>query len=85
MWTDIARPHWDVDLPIIGVDGNVFNLIGIAKRTLKTHLIHDLGRDPAEARETCEMLVKYLTSSTSYNEVLNKLGDMFCITSIEGR
>ena len=46
--------------PIIGADGNIFNLLGIASRTLKKNGMAD---------EAAEMYDR-VTSSGSYNEAL---------------
>ena len=46
--------------PIIGADGNIFNLLGIASRTLKNNGMAD---------ESAEMYDR-VTSSGSYNEAL---------------
>lgn len=49
-----------VDAPIIGADGNVFNLIGICKRALKSN---------GYVKEA-EELVNRVTNSHSYDEAL---------------
>ena len=46
--------------PIIGADGNIFNLLGIASRTLKNNGMAD---------EAAEMYDR-VTSSESYNDAL---------------
>lgn len=46
--------------PIIGADGNIFNLLGIASRTLKNNGMSD------EAKEMYDRV----TSSGSYNDAL---------------
>ena len=46
--------------PLIGADSNVFNLMGIAARTLKDHGLHD---EAAEMKER-------ITSSGSYDNAL---------------
>lgn len=46
--------------PIIGADGNIFNLLGIASRTLKNNGMTD------EAKEMYDRV----TSSESYNDAL---------------
>lgn len=50
-----------VDAPIIGADGNVFNLIGICQRALKENGYQK------EAKELSDRV----TSSKSYDEALN--------------
>lgn len=59
------------DCPLIGQDGNVFTLIGIASRTLKRNGM----------REEAEELQERAMSSGSYGEVLNIIGEYVNITS----
>ncbi len=61
------------DCPLLGADGNIYNLLGIASRTLKQN-----GMD-AQAKE---MLAR-ATSSGSYYEALNIIGEYVNITSTE--
>ena len=56
---------------LIGEDGNIFNLMGIASRTLK-----DNGMK-AEAKEMCNRI----TSSESYHEALGIIGEYVDICS----
>lgn len=58
---------------LIGEDGNIFNLMGIASRTLK-----DNGMK-AEAKEICDRI----TSSGSYDEALCIIGEYVDICSKE--
>ncbi len=58
---------------LIGEDGNIFNLMGIASRTLK-----DNGMK-AEAKEMCDRI----TSSGSYHEALCIIGEYVDICSKE--
>lgn len=58
------------DCELIGQDGNIFNLIGIASHTLKQNGMAD------EAKEMCSRV----TSSGSYCEALNIIGDYVNIT-----
>ena len=58
---------------LIGEDGNIFNLMGIASRTLKEN-----GMDN-EAKEMCERV----RSSGSYYEALGVIGEYVNITSSE--
>ena len=51
--------------PLIGQDGNIFNLMGIASKTLKRNGMYD------EAKEMCSRI----TSSGSYYEALNVIGE----------
>ena len=59
--------------PLIGADGNIFNLMGIASNTLKHTGMAD------EAKEMCDRI----TSSGSYNEALCILGEYVDICSEE--
>lgn len=59
------------DCPLIGEDGNIFNLMGIASRTLKEHGMKD------EAKEMCEKV----QSCGSYYNALNIIGEYLNITS----
>lgn len=77
-WTLAARPRFDCDLDLSDLDGNVFGLIGRAQVTLRRHLIGQ-GESREDATETAALVTKYLTSSHSYDEVLQKLDDMFII------
>ena len=59
--------------PLIGQDGNVFNLIGIASKTLKRNGMYD------EAKEMCSRI----TSSGSYDEALGIIDEYVEITSVD--
>lgn len=59
------------DCPLIGQDGNVFTLIGIASRTLKQNGM----------REEAEELRERAMASGSYGEVLNIIEEYVNITS----
>ena len=59
--------------PLIGQNGNIFNLIGIASRTLKRNGMSN------ESKEMCSRI----TSSGSYYEALNVIGEYIEITSID--
>jgi hypothetical protein len=59
--------------PLIGQDGNIFNLMGIASRTLKEN---DLTE---QATEMCNRI----RSSGSYDEALCIIGEYVNITSVE--
>lgn len=61
------------DCPLIGQDGNVFNLVGIASRTLK---------DNGMATEAKEMSSRVFASG-SYDEALSIIGEYVNITSTE--
>ena len=58
------------DCALIGCDSNIFNLMGIASRTLKQNGMDD------EAKEMCSRV----TSSGSYYEALNIIGEYVNIT-----
>ena len=58
------------DCELIGQDGNIFNLMGIASHTLKQNGMAD------EAKEMCSRV----TSSGSYCEALNNIGEYLNIT-----
>lgn len=61
------------DCPLIGQNGNVFNLMGIASRTLKNHGMS----------EQAEEMRNKIMASGSYEEALNILGEYVNITSME--
>lgn len=58
------------DCALIGQDGNIFNLMGIASRTLRQNGMSD------EAKEMCNRI----TSSGSYYEALGIIGEYVNIT-----
>ncbi len=60
------------DCPLIGQDGNIFNLMGIAARTLKENGLNE---------ESNEMK-KRVMESGSYDEALCIIGDYVNITSV---
>lgn len=62
--------HFKPDCALINQDGNIFNLLGIASRTLKQNGMAD------EAKEMCGRV----TSSGSYCEALNIIGEYVNIT-----
>ena len=59
---------------LIGADGNIFNLMGIASRTLKQNNMKE------EAKEMCDRV----TSSGSYDEALCIIGEYVEITDQAG-
>lgn len=67
------REHQKPDCPLIGKDGNIFNLIGIASKTL---------RDNGMAEQAVEMRDK-VRASGSYDEALCIIGEYVNITSDE--
>lgn len=58
---------------LIGEDGNIFNLMGIASRTLKKNGMAE------EAKEMCSRI----TSSESYAEALSIIDEYVEITSVD--
>lgn len=62
------------DCPLIGEDGNVFNLIGIASRTLKEHGLYEQAE---------EMANHIFDDCHSYEEALAVIGEYVTITSRE--
>ena len=61
-----------LDCPLIGADGNIFNLVGIASRTLKRN---GLGDDAKE-------MTSRVFSSSSYEEALCIIGEYVNITGV---
>ncbi len=61
------------DCPLIGQDGNVFNIIGIASRTLKEN---------GMAAEASEMSSRIFASG-GYSEALSIISEYVNITSLE--
>ena len=61
------------DCPLIGQDGNIFNLMGIASRTLKEHGLDDQAREMRER----------ITQSGSYGAALCIIGEYVNITGTE--
>ena len=59
---------------MIGEDGNIFNLMGIASRTLKRNNMEELAK---------EMCNKITTQAKSYDQALSILGEYVDITSNE--
>ena len=63
------------DCPFIGQDGNIFNLVGIASRTLREHGLSQQAKEMTQkvfASSSCEealnMLVEYVTITSSRQE-----------------
>ena len=65
--------HTKPDCPLIGEDGNIFHLIGIATRTLKRNGLSE---------EATEMSEKVFNSG-SYEEALSIIGEYVNITSVD--
>ena len=53
------------DAPLIGADGNIFSLMGIASRTLKS----------AGMQEQADQMCQRITVSGSYGEAMNIIGE----------
>lgn len=66
-------PAQKPDCPLIGQDGNIFNLMGIASRTLKEH---GMEEQAGEMR-------RRIRESGSYDKALVIIGDYVNITSID--
>ena len=71
--SESAQEKAKPDCPLIGADGNIFNLLGIAKRTLNENGMS------SEAKEMSERVL----SSGSYEEALCIIGEYVNITSEE--
>ena len=72
--TPQAQEKIKPDAPLIGADGNIFSLMGIASRALKRSGMRE------EATEMCERI----TSSGSYDQALTIIGEYVNITAVEG-
>ena len=59
--------------PLIGADGNIFNLLGMASRTLRENGL----------KEQAQEMKSRVTASGSYSEALNILGEYVEICSAE--
>lgn len=59
--------------PLIGADGNIFGLLGMASRTLREN----------DMREQAKEMQSRVTASGSYSEALNILGEYVEICSAE--
>ena len=70
---EIQTERQKPDCPLIGQDGNIFNLIGIAARTLRENGM----------REEATEMTKRVTSSGSYSEALGIIGEYVHITSTD--
>ena len=65
--------HTKPDCPLIGENGNIFNLVGIASKTLKRNGLSE---------EASEMTAKVFKSG-SYEEALGIIGEYVNITSVD--
>ncbi len=61
------------DAPLIGANGNIFNLAGIASRTLKA----------AGMREQANQMYQRITASCSYEKALNIIGEYVNFTEAD--
>ncbi len=59
--------------PLLNADGNIFNLLGMASRTLRENGM----------REQAKEMQSRVTASGSYSEALNILGEYVAICSAE--
>ena len=59
--------------PLIGADGNIFNLVGIASRTLKRHGLYDAAKE----------MTSRVFGSGSYDEALMIIAEYVNITSVD--
>lgn len=62
------------DCPLVGQDGNIFNLMGIASRTLRQSGM------PEQATEMCSRITE---TAGSYSEALSIIGEYVNITSVD--
>ncbi len=61
------------DCPLIGADGNIWNLVGIASRTLREH----------DMEEEANQMFHRITQCHSYHSALSILGDYVNITDAQ--
>lgn len=61
------------DCPLIGEDGNIFNLMGIASRTLKENGMNEQAREMRDRIYQCQ----------SYDSALSVIADYVNITSVD--
>ncbi len=71
---DSAQEAQKPDCPLIGQDGNIFNLIGIASRTLRQNGMSE------QATEMCSRITE---TAGSYSEALSIIGEYVNITSVD--
>ena len=69
-----TREQTKPNCPLIGQDGNIFNLMGIATRTLCGHGMADQAK---------EMTNRIHSDAKSYSEALNIIGEYVNITSVD--
>lgn len=73
-FVDSAQEAQKPDCPLIGQDGNIFNLMGIASRTLRQNGM------PEQATEMCSRITE---TAGSYSEALSIIGEYVNITSVD--
>lgn len=73
-FVDSAQEAQKPDCPLIGQDGNIFNLMGIASRTLRQSGM------PEQASEMCSRITE---TAGSYSEALGIIGEYVNITSVD--
>lgn len=73
-FVDSAQEEQKPDCPLIGQDGNIFNLMGIASRTLRQSGM------PEQAIEMCSRITE---TAGSYSEALGIIGEYVNITSVD--
>lgn len=78
-WTEDARPRFDIEVKLIGENSNAFSLIAKTSTAIRRHLIDQDG-PRADVTETVELIVRYLMTSTSYDELLHRIDEMVTIT-----
>ena len=61
------------DCPLIGADSNIYNLMGIASKTLKKHGMQEQAKE----------MVERIQQSGNYAEALNIIGEYVNITSVD--
>ena len=70
---EASEPSQKPDCALIGADGNVFNLMGIASKTLNR----------AGQQEQAKIMCERIRNSGSYGDALNILGEYVNITSVD--
>lgn len=73
-FVDSAQEAQKPDCPLIGQDGNIFNLMGIASRTLRQSGMRE------QATEMCSRITE---TAGSYSEALGIIGEYVNITSVD--
>lgn len=68
------KEHKKPDCPLIGQDGNIFNLMGIAARTLRRNGMGEQAK---------EMTERITTTAGNYYKALDIIGEYVTITSVD--